>query len=458
MAERGEGTAGGSHSRATTSGAHTAATRNRNQLVGSGVEGLEAIGSPLPLRKRKSGITEVVHTKRRNSDSQHEATVGCNTVSPNSASSAGSTTKRRRVTSNSSNSEARDADSGDCGLESPASKRPRRGSHLESRNQSSASLAANAPSTPTRNQVTPKRRSSRISGKTGLLNEESDRRVKVPERAALRKSPRISALQQARSAATAKGQTDSQDIAVTFAKASTNATASSSRTVRSKNEVGQTGNSVSGKGKLFTTKAVTKKTCSDRSRKALQTSGDKEGKFQPAVTTKKNTLAKDRADELEESSICKKKGTLRAVNSDKNSKKESIANRGSNKKKIDQANSYNAQGIQNKGKASSVIKKLENKPVKKFCPQGTKGPVCESQKGKKIKSPVSVLSSSNKPSVKEIKKAEGSKSIKSEVEHSYKSGDQSLPSTSGKIYATEKKAKTSQKKAAPVTRPAKTQN
>lgn len=81
----------------------------RNQLVGSGVEGLEAIGSPLPLRKRKSGITEVVHTKRRNSDSQHEATVGCNTVSPNSASSAGSTTKRRRVTSNSSNSEARDA-------------------------------------------------------------------------------------------------------------------------------------------------------------------------------------------------------------------------------------------------------------------------------------------------------------------------------------------------------------
>lgn len=141
MAERGEGTAGGSHSRATTSGAHTAATRNRNQLVGSGVEGLEAIGSPLPLRKRKSGITEVVHTKRRNSDSQHEATVGCNTVSPNSASSAGSTTKRRRVTSNSSNSEARDADSGDCGLESPASKRPRRGSHLESRNQSSASLA-----------------------------------------------------------------------------------------------------------------------------------------------------------------------------------------------------------------------------------------------------------------------------------------------------------------------------
>lgn len=156
MAERGEGTAGGSHSRATTSGAHTAATRNRNQLVGSGVEGLEAIGSPLPLRKRKSGITEVVHTKRRNSDSQHEATVGCNTVSPNSASSAGSTTKRRRVTSNSSNSEARDADSGDCGLESPASKRPRRGSHLESRNQSSASLAANAPSTPTRNQDTEK--------------------------------------------------------------------------------------------------------------------------------------------------------------------------------------------------------------------------------------------------------------------------------------------------------------
>lgn len=29
MAERGEGTAGGSHSRATTSGAHTATTRNK---------------------------------------------------------------------------------------------------------------------------------------------------------------------------------------------------------------------------------------------------------------------------------------------------------------------------------------------------------------------------------------------------------------------------------------------
>lgn len=310
--------------------------------------------------------------------------------------------------------------------------------------------------------MTPKRRSSRISGKTGLLNEESDRRVKVPERAALRKSPRISALQQARSAATAKGQTDSQDIAVTFAKASTNATASSSRTVRSKNEVGQTGNSVSGKGKLFTTKAVTKKTCSDRSQKALHKSGDKvkpsEGKFQLTVTTKKKPLAKDRAGELGESSIHKKKGTLSTVNTVKNSEKESTAKRGRNKKKIDQAYSYNALGIPDKGKAPSVIKKLENKAVNKFCPQGTKGPVCENQKGKKIKNPASVLSSSNKPSVKEIKKAGGSKSIKSEVENSHESGDQSLPSTSGKVHATEKKTKISQKKATPVTRPAKTLN
>lgn len=159
MAERGEGTAGGSHSRATTSGAHTAATRNKNQLVGSVVEGLEAFGSPLPLRKRKIGITEVVHTKRRSIDVQQESTGGYNSITSTTAGAAGSTSKRRRLTSNSSNSDARYADSGDCGdcgLESPASKRQRRSSHVESRSHSAASLAANAPSTPTRNQDTEK--------------------------------------------------------------------------------------------------------------------------------------------------------------------------------------------------------------------------------------------------------------------------------------------------------------
>ncbi|XP_069960960.1 E3 ubiquitin-protein ligase TRIP12 isoform X4 [Cherax quadricarinatus] len=169
MAERGEGTAGGSHSRAaTTSGAHTAPTRNRNQLVGSVVEGLEAFGSPLPLRKRKIGITEVVHTKRRSSDGPQEPTGGFSNITSNTAGAAGNSSKRHRFTSNSSNSDARYTDSGDCGLESPASKRQRRSSHIESRSHSSASLAANAPSTPTRNQVTTARRSSRIIEKTKL--------------------------------------------------------------------------------------------------------------------------------------------------------------------------------------------------------------------------------------------------------------------------------------------------
>lgn len=303
--------------------------------------------------------------------------------------------------------------------------------------------------------MTPKRRSSRISGKTGLLKEESDRRVTVPERAALRKSPRISALQQARSAASAKGQTDSQDIAVTFAKASTNATASSSRTVRSKNEVGQTGNSVSGKGKLFTTKAVTKKTCSDRSGKVLQNSGDKvkplEGKIKSTVAAKKKP-PKDAADELGESSVQKKKGALNPVNTDQNSEKERFSKQGRNKKKIDQAQTCNALGKQDKGK--SVIKKLENKPVKKLGPQGTKGPASEDQKGKKIKNSASVLSSF-KLSAKEVKKARGIKNTKSEGEHPCESGDQSLPSTSGRTHATEKKTKNSQKKVTAVTRPAK---
>ncbi|XP_069194931.1 E3 ubiquitin-protein ligase TRIP12 isoform X10 [Procambarus clarkii] len=160
MAERGEGTAGGSHSRATTSGAHTAATRNsRNQLVGSVVEGLESFGSPLPLRKRKIGITEVVHTKRRNSDGPQEPAGGFSSITSNTTGATGTTSKRQRISSNSSNSDARYADSGDCadcGLESPASKRQRRSSHVESRSHSAASLAANAPSTPTRNQDTEK--------------------------------------------------------------------------------------------------------------------------------------------------------------------------------------------------------------------------------------------------------------------------------------------------------------
>ncbi|XP_042213589.1 E3 ubiquitin-protein ligase TRIP12-like isoform X2 [Homarus americanus] len=156
MAERGEGTAGGSHSQATTSGAHTAATRNRNQLVGSVVEGLEAFGSPLPLRKRKIGITEVVHTKRRSSDGPQEPSGGFSSITSNTAGAGGTASKRQRYTSNSSNSDARYADSGDCGdcgLESPASKRQRRSSHVESRSNSAASLAANAPSTTTRNQA-----------------------------------------------------------------------------------------------------------------------------------------------------------------------------------------------------------------------------------------------------------------------------------------------------------------
>ncbi|XP_069194924.1 E3 ubiquitin-protein ligase TRIP12 isoform X3 [Procambarus clarkii] len=173
MAERGEGTAGGSHSRATTSGAHTAATRNsRNQLVGSVVEGLESFGSPLPLRKRKIGITEVVHTKRRNSDGPQEPAGGFSSITSNTTGATGTTSKRQRISSNSSNSDARYADSGDCadcGLESPASKRQRRSSHVESRSHSAASLAANAPSTPTRNQVAP-RRSSRIVEKNKLSN------------------------------------------------------------------------------------------------------------------------------------------------------------------------------------------------------------------------------------------------------------------------------------------------
>ncbi|KAK8722446.1 hypothetical protein OTU49_012219 [Cherax quadricarinatus] len=165
MAERGEGTAGGSHSRAaTTSGAHTAPTRNRNQLVGSVVEGLEAFGSPLPLRKRKIGITEVVHTKRRSSDGPQEPTGGFSNITSNTAGAAGNSSKRHRFTSNSSNSDARYTDSGDCGLESPASKRQRRSSHIESRSHSSASLAANAPSTPTRNQDTEK-----LPGGGGIL-------------------------------------------------------------------------------------------------------------------------------------------------------------------------------------------------------------------------------------------------------------------------------------------------
>ncbi|KAG7173482.1 E3 ubiquitin-protein ligase TRIP12-like [Homarus americanus] len=127
----------------------------RNQLVGSVVEGLEAFGSPLPLRKRKIGITEVVHTKRRSSDGPQEPSGGFSSITSNTAGAGGTASKRQRYTSNSSNSDARYADSGDCGdcgLESPASKRQRRSSHVESRSNSAASLAANAPSTTTRNQ------------------------------------------------------------------------------------------------------------------------------------------------------------------------------------------------------------------------------------------------------------------------------------------------------------------
>lgn len=79
----------------------------RNQLVGSVVEGLEAFGSPLPLRKRKIGITEVVHTKRRSIDVQQESAGGYNSITSGTAGAAGSTSKRRRLTSNSSNSDAR---------------------------------------------------------------------------------------------------------------------------------------------------------------------------------------------------------------------------------------------------------------------------------------------------------------------------------------------------------------
>ncbi|CAL4073734.1 unnamed protein product, partial [Meganyctiphanes norvegica] len=212
MAERGEGAAaGGSYLRAIPSGTHTAKHRGRSGGVAAtagGVEGLEAAGgSPLPIRKRKIGITEVLEAKRRTTEEPQipgnfasGATAshsGSNVTSPSSSSStttssSSSSRKRRRAASSGGHSETKDANPGEAWSVSP-NKRQQRSSNLESRGhivvsnlenrghiavsnlesrgqvavgniesrgKAVVSLAANAPTTPTRNQASAAWRSS----------------------------------------------------------------------------------------------------------------------------------------------------------------------------------------------------------------------------------------------------------------------------------------------------------
>ena len=74
-------------------------------LVGEGVEGA---GSPLPLRKRKFTITDVVSVKKRSSEARDSAEASCvigqTSTSLNSSSQAGNS-KRRKIASATSTSD-----------------------------------------------------------------------------------------------------------------------------------------------------------------------------------------------------------------------------------------------------------------------------------------------------------------------------------------------------------------
>lgn len=319
--------------------------------------------------------------------------------------------------------------------------------------------------------MTPKRRSSRLSGKTGLLKEDSDRREKIPERAAaLRKSPRICALQQARSADSAKGLTETQDIAaVTFAKASTNATASSSRTVRSRNGIGQSGkSSVGGKGKLLCGgNAGAKNTFPDKSGGEARQNSDKadgssleaKGKTVVVVGSEKKTLKKETIDKVG-AKASQKKGAVFSISGDPNAGKANNPYRkGRNSRNIDQALAAPYFGIQDRGKLLSAgTRNIANKQTQNTsCPSGTRLIASETESAKDLADSACGSTTSVKPKSAEQRKAGALKTCKSESANPSGSGNKTnLPSTSGRGGGgvTKKKLKEVIKEVASLTKPA----